>query len=257
MLLTETLPQTIKNINTESEVSVIILLYKNAGFGGLKPFDIEIYGKKMWKYIEMACGDLPVKTTTCTAETNVFELIRPMLTNSKYTLVLYSDTPLVQSSTIRQVIDYAKMRDVNVMTLKRGYLFNTNYLRHAESIQGGLEYLDNAQDFVIVSDAKQLERVNRVIKNRILDFHLSSGIIIKDRQTTFIDADVIIENGVVIEGCNVLKGQSFIGKNTVLKSFNHIENSIIKENCVVGCAYIKNSKIESGQTLEAFAKIIG
>lgn len=258
MLITDVETQTQKvNVQNES-VSVIILLNKNAEFKGvMKPFDLEMSGKKMWKYVELACAGYPIKTTMCTMETDIIKLVKPMLTQSMFTLVLYSDTPLIQASTIKEIIDYAMSYQVNVMTLKRGFLFNTEYLKSVESVQGGLEYFVHENDFLQVKDAAWFEKISSILKNRILDFHLSNGIIIKDKATTFIDADVILESGVIIEPHNVIKGQSFIGKNTQLNPFNVIENSIIKDNCVLNGAYIKNSKIEGGQTIDIFEKIVG
>lgn len=249
---------TIKKEEITSEISVIILLYKNPNFRGFpKPFDLEIYGKKMWKYLELACSDYPIKATICTSEKDVLGLIKPMLSDSKYTLVLYSDTPLIKKGTIKEILAIARSRDINVMRLTRGFLFNTEYIKQADSIHGTIiEKLDE-EDFLTVFDSKQFEFVSQIMKSRILDFHQRNGILIKDTNSTFIDADVIIESGVVIEPFNVLKEQTFIGKNTILQSGNIIINSIVKDNCNISHAHLENTKIESGQIVAPLEKRIG
>ena len=57
--------------------------------------------------------------------------------------------------------------------------------------------------------------------------------ILKGENTIFIDADVQIEKGVVIEPFNVIKGDSIIEGGVVLKSGNYIEGSLIKSGAVL------------------------
>lgn len=242
--------QALKKQEKTSEVAVIILLYKSPDFKGFpKPFDLEMYGKKMWKYVELACSDYPIKTTTCTNETDILGLIKPMLTNSKYTLVLYSDTPLIKKSTVKKIVELGMGKDVNVMKLIRGFFFNTEYIRQADSIISTIIEKVEEEDFLSAYDNTHFGKVCAVMKKRIQDFHIKNGVLIKDTNLVFIDSDVIIESGVVIEHSNLIKGQTYIGKNTILESGNYIKNSIIKDNCVITLSYLENVKIESGQVL--------
>lgn len=101
LIETEVLSKKLALIEDDSDVQAIILLYKNPNFTGiLKPYELQICGKKMWEWVELACSGYSIKTVACTPETDVLSLIKPLLTNKKYTLVLYSDTPLLTNSTI-------------------------------------------------------------------------------------------------------------------------------------------------------------
>ena len=213
-----------------NELSVIILLEKNIG-EIIKPYDTLIWGKKMWEWVAMACDGYIVKTIPCTKESFVLNLIKPLLTNSKYTLVLYSDTPLIKRQTINEILNFAKGKDINVLTLERGYLFNTEYIKNADSISGLPLNKFGDDDFTVASDFKMINKVSQILKNRIINFHLSNGVYIVDPNTTFIDADVIIENGTKIDPNNYIKGTSYIGRNCYIEFGNVVENSIISDGC--------------------------
>lgn len=239
------------------DVLVIILLFKNPNFPGiLKPHELELCGKKCWEWVELACSNYDIKTITCTPETDVLSLIKPLLSDKKYTLVLYSDTPLLTRNTIEEILNFVRVRDVNVLNLIRGYVFNTEYLKNAEDIKGTLIEKFNEDEFVIAYDLKQFEFVGQVLKHRILDFHLMNGVVITDINSTRIDADVIIESGCKLEPNNVLKGKTYIGKNCYLEGGNIIIDSFISENCILKTSYIFNSKIGKNIVVGPFEKVI-
>lgn len=256
-MLLETQVQTKMVNDCLGSVSAIILLYKNPSFKDFnRPFDLEISGKKMWKYVEMATSGIPTKTTLCTPETDVLSLVKPMLSNSKWTLILYSDTPLIQKRTIREIVDYAENKGLNALRLTRGYIFNTEYLKTAETIYSSEVMHFGDDDFVMAFDIRQFEFVSQILKSRIIEFHQQNGVLIMDNQSTFIDADVVIESGVIIYPQNSICGTSIISKNTVLKSGNYIENSVVGSGAVITHSCLINAKVEAGKTV-TFEKVEG
>jgi len=256
-LKTKTLSKNLLLKEEESDVLVIILLFKNPNYPGiLKPYELELCGKKCWEWIELACSGYSIKTITCTPETDIISLIRPLLTDKKYTMVFYSDTPLITKNTVEEILSFVRVRDINVLNLIRGFVFNTEYLKSVEDIKGSLIEKFNEDEFFIAYDLKQFEFIRQVLKRRILDFHLLNGVVINDLSSTNIDADVIIENGSKIEPNNVLKGKTYIGKNCYLESGNTIIDSFISENCILKTSYIFNSKIEKNVIVGPFEKVI-
>lgn len=238
------------------DVMVIILLEKNLNFKNfLKPYEISICGKKMWEWVRLAASGYKTKTTTCTNETDVLALIKPLLEDQKYTAVLYSDTPLLKKSTFDEIMTFAESRDVNVLCLTRGYVFNTEYIKKATSIQATqTEYFDE-EDFLTAYDLKQLAFITDIMRNRILDYHMRNGVLIENPQTVFIDADVVIEPGVQIKANNHLRGRVIIGKNCILDANNIIEDSIISDGCIIRQSYISQSRISEYLTVGPFEKI--
>ena len=244
-MLLQTMNSVTKTLTNESLVNVIILLYKNDRFKGFsKSFDLEICGKPMWQYVELAVGEYSAKTTVCSAQTNIYSLIRPMLTDSKLTIVLFSDTPLITSQTIQEIVDYALNNQITCQKLPRGFVFDTEYVKTAESLvsEGTLYFGD--EDFVEVFDLKQLEFVSSILKSRILEKHQKNGVLIEDNLTTFIDFDAVIDCGVVVQPLCTIKGQTKIGKNAVITSGSYLENAVIGESAIIEKSYVKNAEVK-------------
>lgn len=242
--------------NDETDVSVIILLNKNSNFGGLDSFEIDLCGKKTWEWLQIACRDYEIKKTICFPESNILSLIKPMLTNKKYTLVLFSDTPLLTKSTIEKILDYVRTRDINVLCLIRGYVFNTEYIKSADSIIGDVIEKFSEIEFLTIDNPLQFEKVAQILKTKIIGYHLLNGVIITDSNSVEIDADVTIESGSFVMPFNCLKGRTYIGKNCYLESGNTIIDSIIEDGCKVKSSYIFNSKINKNMVIGPFEKVI-
>lgn len=249
------LKQTIST-TTFNDMAVIVLLYHNPDFKGFsKSFDLEICGKKMWKFVEMACGDFPIKTAICTPQTDVFELVRPMLTDAKFTLVLYSDTPLLQKSTIHEIAAFATVRDINFVNLLRGFVCKTEFLKTTQQMPSAPTEYFGEDDFVTAFDARQLEFVSQIMKSRIIEFHQKNGVYIMDTGSTFIDADVVIESGVTIYPHNHILGSSVIKRATKLMPFNVVDCSVVGAGCVLKGAHLYNAKIDDGKVVNAFENV--
>lgn len=242
----------------KDEVLAIVLLYKNSNFKDLiKPYNLEICGKKMFEWVTSAVDCFETKTITCDDSSNIVSLVKPLLNDKKIVVVLYSDTPLISYNTIEDIVDYFNFRGLNVLKLNRGWVFNSEYIKSAESVSSVITHEFGELDFYPVGDYKALNFVTEKIEDKILNFHLENGVIIEDRKSTFIDADVIIGKGVKIRPNNVLRGETFVANNCVLESGNTIENSIIGANCVIKNSYIKNSKITDNMVVGPFEIIEG
>lgn len=253
----ETLNLPNKMFTDGHDVLVIILLEKNPNFKNfIKPYELPVCGKKMWEWLTVAVEGYKYKTTTCTSETDVLALIKPLLEDQKYTAILYSDTPLLRKSTFEEIMDFVESRNLNVLKLTRGYVFNTEYIKKATSIQvAQTEYFEE-EDFITAYDLKQLCFITDIMRGRILDYHLRNGIYIENTSSVYIDADVIIEPGVRIMANNVLRGKTIIGKNTLLETGNFIENSIISEGCIIKQSHIVESRISEHMVVGPFESVI-
>ena len=252
----QTSVQTETQTDYSNDVLAIVLLYRNANFTGIiKPYNLEICGKKMYEWAMESVSDFEVKTIACDDHSNIVPLIKPLLNNKKTTIVLYSDTPLITKNTIYEILDYFSIRHLNVLKLNRGWVFDTEYISKAESLSSVITRKFGENDFFAVGDAYTLEKATNVLKNRILEFHLHNGVFIEDKNTTFIDASVIIESGAKIEPNNVLKGETYIGKNVILEPNNTIISSIISSGCDIKSSYVKNSKITENMVVGPFELI--
>jgi bifunctional UDP-N-acetylglucosamine pyrophosphorylase/glucosamine-1-phosphate N-acetyltransferase len=66
---------------------------------------------------------------------------------------------------------------------------------------------------------------------------------------------VQIESGAIIYPNNIIKGQSYIGKNVVLESGNYIVDSAICDGAKVCQSYIKNSVVEKKKNIGPFENL--
>lgn len=242
-------------INSSIDVSVIILLVNNDRFNiSEKTYNINICGKKMWEWVALATSGFPMKKVECVKDNDIISLIRPLLTKTKYTAVFYSDTPLLKRKTFLEIMDYVRIRDINVCKLTRGFIFNTEFIKNNDKIYSINNQVFDEEDFITAFDMRQISLINDIFKSRICAFHEHNGVQIIDINSCYIEADVIIEPDVIIYPNNSIIGKTYIGKGTILKPNNVIENSIINENCKIISSVIRNTKIQANSNIGPFEK---
>ncbi|MFA6860642.1 MAG: hypothetical protein WCR30_04570 [Clostridia bacterium] len=243
-----TIAKCVHVVDPES-VDTIVLQVRSTSFGNfLKPYEISLLGKKMWEWVAFSAPG-KVQTTTCSPEADILSLIHPFLGSAKYTLVLFSDTPLITSKTVSEIVTYASTRDMNVLRLVRGYVFNTEWAKTASGIASTISQSFNDEEFYTINSCAQIPNVINILKMRVLDHLMNSGVVIFDPASTFIDAETMVESGVQIHANNTIRGKSLICKGTILENGNFIENSIIKENCHICHSLISNEKIEANSNI--------
>lgn len=243
-------------VNPLEDVLFIVLLNKNEDMKVKAPYDIEILGKKMWQWVALAGDGAKIKTTPCTEESDIVNLIKPFVGNEKYTMVFYSDTPLLSRSLVMEILEYFQAKDLNVLKLERGFVFNSEYLLNCEKILAGASVEFSGNDFEAVDSYQKLTFVTEKLRDMILDYHMTNGVYVVDPKTTFVDADVVIEKGVRIEPNNVVKGETYIGEYSTLEANNIIKDSIISKNVIVKNSYISGSRISENMIVGPFDAVI-
>lgn len=217
------------------EDEVIALIFK------ADKHNFDLCGKTMTDWVRLACVRMQDKVLDEPKEEDFLSTVKNNADGKRIALVLYSDTPLLSQQTILNVLDYFSSHDMNALTLPRGYIFKVEYLKTALEIVSTARKNFAPEEFRIISSAEDISDACEIMWNKIRAFHKQSGVILKGEQTIFIDADVHIESGVIIEPNNMIKGQSVIEENVVLKSGNYIEDTIVKAGSV-----LQGKKIISG-----------
>lgn len=240
----------------EKEVLFVVLLYKNENFMVRAPYDLDILGKKMWQWVAMAGEGYDIKTTPCTKDSDVLSLVKPYLKNHKYVIVVYSDMPLITKSNINEILDYFKYHNLNVLKLKRGFVFDAEYLKTCDNVMATENKLFDGEEFDSVDGFEKLYEVTSKLQKMIINYHLKNGVQIIDKNTTYIDADVVIEKGCVIYPNNNIKGNSYLAENVILEPNNTIKDSIISKNVILRNSYISNSRISENIIVGPFEAVI-
>ncbi len=246
---TETASQSFEWVAKET---LVVLARAKNGLGS----GFQISGKTMLEWVGLATSPCTQKVIDEPSEEALLDTLRPFAEKYEFVAVFFSDTPLLKKSTFLDVMTYFSKRKMNVLRLSRGYVFRSEYLKNAKMLlSSAIEEFDK-QDFTVVDSSQKASWAFGVLNKRILDYHKQNGVTLFGENTIFIDADVEIEAGTVIYPNNILKGETFVGKNVVLESGNYVSNSIICDGAILSQSYVEDSKIESGKRVGPFEKLI-
>lgn len=248
-------------------IRYIVLAVNGSGFNMQRPsYETKLFGKTMVEWVKSACEVTPL-VLTVEENHDPIKTIKPFLDGSEWTVVLYSDTPLLTNSTISKSFYYCISHHLNVCKLPRGFIFKTEYVKRIEEIYALESVSVNPSEFVQATDFLSLTQIAEIIKNRIFEFHLKNGVYIMDKNSVYIESEVSICAGSVIYPNNSLCGTTEIGENVTLFSGNRVLNSIISNdanlenssvvNSVIGeKSKIKNSSIGNDCLIKANCKIL-
>lgn len=217
---------------------------------------IEILGKTMLEWVSLSLYGIPFVAVDDNQEVSVPALIRDHLDESKeYTVVLYSDTPLITRKTVSDALETAKINSLNVMKMTRGYVFKTEYIKNADQIYSDKTYYFEEEDFVTAYSFKQVSFIGDILKNRVLTFHMQNGVQFEDPPSTFIGCEVSIGANVYIGANNSIMGCTCIKDNVRLKRGNVIEDCVIDDGACLESSKIYHSYIGKNSDVGPFANL--
>lgn len=239
-----------------SQTQVILLCVNNESFKlSEKTFNLKICGKAMNEWVKNAVQGMEIVEAEIDSKADFLPVVKQNVGNKKYTLVLFSDAPLLQYKTVQEIVEYFVLKSLCVLKFSRGYMFETNYLNTIDKLfNPQMQYFEE-EDFICCYNLKQFALVSDIMHNRILGFHQRNGVVITDPATTHIDADVSIENDVLVMPNNKLFGKCKIEKGTVLKCNNIIQNSVIKQDCTIENSNITSSVIQEKCIIQSYCTI--
>lgn len=209
--------------------------------------NIEIMGKTMLDWVCFSLGDSFCDSVMYSDSVPLPLLVRPYIKrDTEYTVVLYSDTPLITRKTVLDAVTVLKQKQLNVLKMTRGYVFKTAYLLAADKIYSENPFYFDEEDFLTAFNFKQVALVSDALKNRILSYHMNQGVQFDDPTSTFVGCDVIIAKGVRIGPGNVIKGKTVIKERARLGNRNVIDDSVICEGAFLESSYVLSSVVGKG-----------
>lgn len=217
----------------------------------------QILGRTLADWVAFACNNINVKIIDFDGKTAILNVAKEHIDQSyDFTILLMSTTPLLTQDTIASIMEYCKIKDISLCKLPVGYVIkNDAFLNSKVDITVDSLYSQNLDEFMIVETKKQFTQAEDVLQDRINSFHIANGVEIKNIKTVYIEPEVDILKGVVIFGGNILKGQTTISHDVILKENNVIENSKIQENSCVSGSVISDSVISSNVYISSFCEI--
>ena len=231
-MLTETLKINLKNIQDDS---ILIYLLNN------EKLNVKLYGLTTLEWVKKAINDFPFVEFNYD-NTDLVRFLKPKLVNSKYIIVLFSSTPLLTTPSLIKIMEYVKVKQIKALQFTGGYAFDVNYLKNVDKvIFDNYLPIDN-EDFLVVDNQNKLNAALKILKSRIIQKHINNGVeFVGDSE---IDEQVVIGKNAVIFSGNVIKGNSEILDNTILKENNIIEHCKIGKDVCISCSNLINSVIE-------------
>lgn len=231
-MLTETLKQTEIKLKDDSLI-FYLLSDKNAG--------TMICGRSMIDWVKNAAKEFPYIEFDYNG-TDLKTFIKDKLVNSKYCVILFSNTPLVTHTSLLKVVDYVITKQIKACKFNGGFAFNVEYLKNTKEVKFDSFLPLETEDFLVVDNLDKLKVAKKILQGRIINEHILNGV--EFVGSSVVDVSVDIDKSVIVFPNNVLKGKTTIGSNTILKENNVIDNSVIGNDCCVLSSTILNSVVE-------------
>lgn len=238
--------------NTNVTVNVVVL---NINTKGKQEYAYQVLGTTLSNWTSNAFGDYPVSYLEFDSSVDMLKFISSHTQGTTYTVFVNSNMPLLTADNARKLVEYAVFKQINLCKFTGGYVANNVYLRQTNAPICDSVYSYDMDNYYIVENKKQLGYIAKVLQQRIFDYHLQNGVTIMSEKGLTVEPDVEIAQGVIVYGGNILKGHTFVGKNTILKENNVIENSVVGNNCGISGSVIDNSKIGDDTYVMPFCNI--
>ncbi len=152
----------------------------------------------------------------------------------------------------RLVEALSKVDDKN----KAGEFYLTDVFLHLKPVT--VVTLDDPREAMGVKDRVRLAEATAVLRRRLLDECMSSGVTIVDPATTFIDANVTIGQDTVIEPFTVMKGDTHIGAGCRIGPHVYIEDARIGDgsDCGPFAKLRPGTEVAEGVHIGSFAELV-
>ena len=136
------------------------------------------------------------------------------------------------------------------------YLVDLVTLAHEDQRQVAAHSGENSNELSGINDRLQMAQAESELNRQIIERHLLAGVTIQDPwASVFIDSTVEIESDVTIEPNVVLRGDTRIARDTVVKTGSQIIDSKIGERCVIWASVIEGSEVGNDVRIGPFAHL--
>ena len=211
----------------------LLICKRENHFAGTDVGELDILGKKSIDYVKQIDEECEI--------VEEFDL-----TTLKDTVVLYSDTPLVEKVHIESIIEYMDELGINNAELPCGYVIS--------SYDGKLTKIDKYNDsFTRVVDAKSYASVVKAMQDRINDYWMKNGVFMLSPDSVYVDSGVVIGEGTIIHSNNVLKGNTVIGKGVTLGVNNELTDTEIGNGTKLVCVVSNQAKVGENTSVGPYA----
>jgi bifunctional UDP-N-acetylglucosamine pyrophosphorylase/glucosamine-1-phosphate N-acetyltransferase len=133
------------------------------------------------------------------------------------------------------------------------YIGDALNLMRAESKRVIAHEVDDVSVNIGVNNRAELARVAAIARQRILEGHMLAGVTVTDPAATWIDADVQIEPDALIEPGTTLRGQTRVGRASIIGPHTTVIDSHVGAEVTAPHSYIAQSEIADACSIGPFA----
>jgi bifunctional UDP-N-acetylglucosamine pyrophosphorylase/glucosamine-1-phosphate N-acetyltransferase len=135
------------------------------------------------------------------------------------------------------------------------YLTDTLEILMNKGLKVGAIKIEDPNEILGINDRKQLVEASQIIRKRILEKHMASGVTIIDPDTVYIDEEVKIGIDTIIYPCAYLEGNTVIGEEAIIGPNSRLVNSKIGNGTEVNNSVVLDSSIGDNTHVGPFAYV--
>lgn len=154
-----------------------------------------------------------------------------------------------------KLLKYALSKLTNNNVQGEYYLTDTIEILLAEAYKVDAIAIGASDDIAGVNSRVQLAGVTQVMKRRINERHMASGVTLIDPENTYIESDVIIGKDTIIEPGCMLQGKTVIGERCRIGYHTKLTNMTIKNNVDIETSVLVDSFVDEGTHVGPFAYV--
>ncbi len=106
-----------------------------------------------------------------------------------------------------------------------------------------------------INNRLQFAKAERLMRDRILERLMFSGVTVVDPRSTFIDDSVVIGIDTIIQPNSHIQGKTTIGQGCEIGPLTQIEDCDIGEECRINSSYLRGCSIPPGMSIGPFANL--
>lgn len=119
----------------------------------------------------------------------------------------------------------------------------------------GAYIIDDPNEIHGVNSKVQLAFSEKIMRNRINEFHMDNGVTIIDPDNTYIEDGVKIGSDATIYPGVILEGKTEIGRSCIIRNGSRIINSIISRGVEIESSTIRESFVGESSTIGPYAQL--
>ncbi len=106
-----------------------------------------------------------------------------------------------------------------------------------------------------INTRAQLARAERILRDRVRERLMASGVTLVDPGSTFVDFDVVIGRDTVLMPFTMIEGRTAIAERCTVGPFVRVVNSRVAEGAQVSCAVVVEAEIGPGASVGPYSYV--